>query len=74
MGALLGDWGKQKYGLKPVKRDALEYWPQLLAHMKDLIQEEHAKALLTDVPCAFITFRWDASAPRRVLEQSNFAL
>ena len=57
IGALLGDWGKQKYGLKPVKRDALEYWPELLAHMRDLIKEEQAKALDTDAPCAFITFR-----------------
>lgn len=56
-GALLGDWGKEKYGLKPVKRDALEYWPDYLEHLKELVKEEQAKALTTNVPCAFVTFR-----------------
>ena len=55
---MLGDWGREKFGVKPVKKDALEFWPELLEHMKELIMKEQATALETDAPCAFVTFRW----------------
>lgn len=58
VGPLLGEWGKEKYGLKPVKKDALEYLPEYLDHQRDLIHEEQAKALQTDAPVAFVTFKW----------------
>ena len=58
VGALLGEWGKNKYGMKPVKKDALEYLPVYLDHLRDLIHEEQAKALETDAPVAFVTFKW----------------
>jgi hypothetical protein len=57
LGATLGEWGREKYGLKPVKRDALEYLPEYLAHLRDLIKEEQAAALDKNAPCAFVTFR-----------------
>ena len=63
LGALLGDWGREKYGLAPVQRDALEFWPELLDHMRGMIKEEQAKALESDAPCAFVTFRRDPSKP-----------
>ena len=25
-GALMGAWGKEKYGIKPVKVDAIQFW------------------------------------------------
>lgn len=57
LGATLGEWGREKYGLKPVKMDALEYLPEYLAHLRDLIKEEQAAARETNAPCAFVTFR-----------------
>ena len=58
MGPLLGDWGRKKYGVKPVKRDALVYLPEYLGHLRDLIGKEQAEALQTDAPVAFVTFRY----------------
>ena len=63
LGATLGEWGREKYGLKPVKMDALEYLPEYLAHLRDAIKEEQAAARETNAPCAFVTFRC-AAAPR----------
>ena len=57
LGATLGEWGREKYGLKPVKMDALEYLPQYLAHLRDEIKEEQSNARDTNAPCAFVTFR-----------------
>ena len=57
VGATLGEWGRDKYGLKPVKQDALEYWPVYLDHLRDLVKEEQAKALERGTPCAFVPFR-----------------
>ena len=61
LGATLGEWGREKYGLKPVKRDALEYLPEYLAHLRNMIKEEQAAALEKDAPCAFVTFRCSVS-------------
>lgn len=53
----MGAWGREKYGLKPVKKDCLEYWPDRLEYLREQIllktKEAHAKF----VPCAFVTFR-----------------
>ena len=57
LGATLGEWGREKYGMKPVKRDALEYLPEYLGHMRDMIKEEQAAAMEKNAPCAFVTFR-----------------
>ena len=57
LGATLGEWGREKYGLKPVKMDALEYLPEYLAHLRNQIKEEQAEARDTNAPCAFVTFR-----------------
>ncbi len=57
LGATLGEWGREKYGLKPVKMDVLEYLPQYLAHLREQIKEEAAAARETNAPCAFVTFR-----------------
>jgi len=57
LGATLGEWGREKYGLKPVKMDVLEYLPQYLTHLREQIKEEAAAARETNAPCAFVTFR-----------------
>ena len=64
LGATLGEWGREKYGLKPVKQDALEYLPEYLAHMRDMIKEEQAAALEKNAPCAFVTFRCEPGTSR----------
>jgi hypothetical protein len=37
IGPLLGAWGKEKYGLKPVKVDAMEHYVDLLKHLKEQV-------------------------------------
>jgi len=53
----MGEWGREKYGMKPVKKDALEYWPERLERLKEEILVETAEARNKNVPCAFVTFR-----------------
>lgn len=62
MGAMMGSWGREKYGMKPIKKDALEYWPERLERLKEEILKETGEAHNQTVPCAFVTFR-RAAAP-----------
>lgn len=39
-GAQYGKWGREKYGLKPQKVDALEFYPDRLQELWRNIQEE----------------------------------
>lgn len=33
----MGAWGREKYGMKPVKKDCLDYWPMRLERLKEEI-------------------------------------
>ena len=57
LGATMGAWGREKYGLKPVKRDCLEYWPDRLEYLREQILVKTKEARAKFVPCAFVTFR-----------------
>jgi len=37
LGATMGAWGREKYGMKPVKKDCLDYWPTRLERLKEEI-------------------------------------
>jgi hypothetical protein len=62
----MGAWGREKYGLKPVKKDCLEYWPDRLEYLREQILVKTKEAHSKLVPCAFVTFRW-ASSPWQTL-------
>lgn len=53
----MGEWGREKYGMKPVKKDALEYWPERLDHLREEILKETEVSRSKNVPSAFVTFR-----------------
>ena len=62
LGATMGAWGREKYGLKPVKKDCLEYWPDRLEYLREQILVKTKEAHAKFVPCAFVTFRSGAVA------------
>ena len=53
----MDSWGMEKYGKKPVKVDALKFWPARLEQLRLLILEEQPKALDKATPAAFVTFK-----------------
>jgi hypothetical protein len=57
VGALLGAWGLQRYGKKPAKVDALDFYPARLAELRRLIREAEPAARCDFYPAAFVTFR-----------------
>ena len=57
VGALLGPWGKEKYGMKPVKVDALEFYPARLIELRRQIREAEPQAHVDFYPSSFVTFR-----------------
>ena len=71
MGAMMGAWGREKYGMKPIKKDALEYWPERLERLKEEIMKETTEAHDKTVPCAFVTFR-RAAAPGQISYRMSF--
>ncbi|KAL3133713.1 hypothetical protein ABBQ32_008207 [Trebouxia sp. C0010 RCD-2024] len=56
-GAQYGKWGREKYGLKPQKVDALEFYPDRLQELWRNIQEEQGAAKSKALPTAFVTFK-----------------
>lgn len=40
VGAQYGQWGRSRYGMKPTKVDALEFYPERLEQLWKEIQEE----------------------------------
>ena len=58
IGLRYGSWGLQKYGKKPVKVDALEFWPARLEHLQHEIKAEQPHAEDAVLSNAFVTFRW----------------
>lgn len=51
-GAQYGKWGREKYGLKPQKLDALEFYPDRLKELWSNIQKEQVR-LSADVCLLF---------------------
>jgi hypothetical protein len=56
IGAKLGAWGREKYGLKPVKVDALEYYQDRLAYLQSEIDTAQMEAKKGVWPSSFVTF------------------
>lgn len=59
LGVRMGEWGKEKYGLKPKKVEALEFYRDRLTELRRLILEEQQNARAPDnlYPAAFVTFK-----------------
>ncbi|DBA75042.1 hypothetical protein WJX77_009599 [Trebouxia sp. C0004] len=57
IGARYGKWGRDRYGAKPQKVDALEFYPDRLRELWDRIQEEQGKAKDKALSTAFVTFK-----------------
>jgi hypothetical protein len=56
IGAKMGPWGREKYGLKPKKMDALEFYGERLDGLKTLIADAQMEARGRVWPTAFVTF------------------
>lgn len=56
IGAKLGPWGREKYGLKPKKVDAFEYYQDRLAFLWSEIEAAQEEAKTAVWPTAFVTF------------------
>ncbi|KAK9864573.1 hypothetical protein WJX84_004373 [Apatococcus fuscideae] len=57
IGLQYGSWGIQTYGVKPVKLDALDFWPARLTKLRELILAEQPVARGQAMPTAFVTFK-----------------
>ncbi|PSC73975.1 ERD4-related membrane isoform B [Micractinium conductrix] len=59
IGAKMGEWGKTKYGLKPKKVEALEFYCDRLTELRRLVLAEQEAARSPDnlYPSAFVTFK-----------------
>lgn len=57
IGLQYGSWGITNYGVKPVKMDALEFWPARLTKLRELILDEQPLARSRAMPTAFVTFK-----------------
>ena len=57
VGPLLGPWGKERYGSKPVKVDALEFYPAHMMELRRQIREAEPQAHADFYPSSFVTFR-----------------
>lgn len=53
IGAQYGAWGRSRYGVKPQKVDALEFYPERLQELWKQIQEEQVTALCCKTPASF---------------------
>ena len=57
IGLQYGSWGITTYGVKPVKVDALDFWPARLNKLRELILDEQPLARSRTMPTAFVTFK-----------------
>ena len=57
VGPKYGMWGLRKYGTTLKNIDCLEFWPERLHCLSDLIQQEQEAAKKLAVPAAFVTFK-----------------
>ena len=58
IGLQYGSWGITNYGVKPVKVDALDFWPARLKKLRELILDEQPLARSRAMPTAFVTFKY----------------
>ena len=49
-GAQYGKWGREKYGIKPQKLDALDFYPDRLQELWRNIQEEQVSPVVASQP------------------------
>jgi len=56
IGASLGAWGREKYGMKPKKVDAFDHYIDYLTHLREEITEAQGEAKERVYPTAFVTF------------------
>lgn len=56
LGVKLGAWGREKYGVKPKKVDAFEFYVDYLTHLEEEIKKARKEAKKKVYPTAFITF------------------
>lgn len=63
VGPKYGMWGLRKYGTTLKNIDCLEFWPDRLRCLSDLIQQQQEAAKKLAVPAAFVTFKWVALLP-----------
>ena len=61
-GAQYGKWGREKYGLKPKKIDALEFYPDRLQELWTQIQKE--QVCLSGVICLLLDAEFAALLAR----------
>jgi hypothetical protein len=57
VGVNLGAWGREKYGARPKRVDAWEYYVDVLGHLRGEVGAAQAAARLRCFPSAFVTFR-----------------
>lgn len=57
VGPKYGMWGLRKYGTTLKNIDCLEFWPDRLRCLSELIQHEQEAAKKLAVPAAFVTFK-----------------
>lgn len=56
LGVKMGAWGREKYGMKPQKVDALEFYSDRLTQLKTEITAAQEQAKTQVWPTAFVTF------------------
>ena len=56
IGAKMGAWGRDKYGLKPAKVDAFEFYQERLTYLKEQIAVAQVDAKQKVWPSSFVTF------------------
>lgn len=56
IGAKMGEWGRTKYGLKPVKVNAFDFYTDRLTYLREEITKAQGEAKEKVYPTAFITF------------------
>ncbi|KAH7620097.1 hypothetical protein Ndes2526B_g05351 [Nannochloris sp. 'desiccata'] len=57
VGATLGEWGREKYGVKPVKTDAFEFYRERLVQLRESIATSQDAAADLAFPSGFVTFK-----------------
>ncbi|CAL8466090.1 g5626 [Coccomyxa elongata] len=56
-GVKYGAWGRDRYGVKPVKVDTLEFYRDRMNELRRLILQEQKRTKDKSVPSAFVTFK-----------------
>ncbi|KAK9811621.1 hypothetical protein WJX72_007134 [[Myrmecia] bisecta] len=57
LGVKHGSWGRERFGKRPSRVDALEYYPAKLRELVRLMEERQRAARQRFVPTAFVTFK-----------------